>query len=131
MNKVNFDKKERRIIITLMAINCFALFVNYFRLSPDFKYGTYQNETEIYILTDSKAEHLMRHNIWSTNSDGTSRMYEFSHKSEFWPIVKFVDTHWHEPNTKRFRGIFAAYDHTEFIVYTLVIFGFFTVKKLW
>lgn len=115
MKPIKFDQKELRIIIILMIINTFALFVNYFELSP--------NNGDFFLLTDSKEFSVPSQNGYST-INGRSLMYSQEHTKHFWPFVKYYD----EP---RFRGIFTDYDHTEFLVYSLVIFGFFIIRKIW
>ena len=131
MNKINFSQKERRTIIILMIINVFALFVNYFNLSPKFNIGSYKNRTELFLFTDSKEKLLLSNPHKTYFKNGTSRMYQIRHTKHFWPFVKFYDKDKFSINRKRIRGIFADFDHTEFGVYTLIIFGFFIVKKLW
>jgi len=131
MSKKVLTKNERRWIIILMAINLFALFVNYFSLSPKFIIGDYKNETEVFLFTDSKERFLISSTGGLYNMDGSSMMYENRHPKHFYPFVIFYDKDVFNKNKTRFRGIFPDYDHTEFIVYTFLIFGFFFVRKLW
>lgn len=132
MKKIKITQKDRRILIVLMGINLFALFVNYFELSPKFDIGDYSNKSEIYLLTDSKAPKLLNQMSWSTRN-GNSLMYKTRHPNHFWPFTKFYEKA-HFPSSRiksRFRGIFADFDHSEFIVYSLLIFGVVIIRKLW
>jgi len=137
MKKIKINQKERRIIIVFMLLNSFALLVNYFGLSPKFttngtsyneSVGTYNYTNEIFPLTDSKTQHLMSVTSGTYYADGTSEMYKNRHPHHFWPFTKFVDKKY---PAYRFRGIFADYDHTEFLVYSLLIFGIIILRKVW
>ena|SRR5690554_4466278 len=132
MKKIKITQKQRRIIIVLMSINLFALFVNFFELSPKFNAGNYSNQNYIYLFTDSKAPSLLNQNGWTT-INGNSMMYKTRHPNHFWPFTKFYETA-NSPTSiikSRFRGIFPDFDHTEFLVYTLIIFGSIFIRKLW
>ncbi|MBO0591462.1 hypothetical protein I2486_08580 [Cellulophaga sp. E16_2] len=156
MRKITFSKKESRILIVVIAINLFALFINYFGLSPKFELsGSHQTdygenytkrdgENSIYLFSDSGENTI----IGNSNPVGAS-LYKTRYTKHFWPFTKFnenetkvvnnYDGDWNynkEGHTfyyyaKRFRGIFADYDHTEFLVYTLLIFGIVTIRKIW
>lgn len=115
MKNLSFTHKERKVVIVLMIINCFALFVNYFGIS--YRFG--------------KTAHLF------TNSNGISGkpiyfpydvLYEHNTK-HFYPLVDF--TYNSNLHGFFFKGIFAYYDMTEFFVYTLLIFGFILIRKIW
>lgn len=120
MSKIKFTLKERKIVTVLMLVNCFALFVNYFGLSPKIK-----NE----IGEDYKC--LFTNSIITSNYGGNNlenynhEFYKF--KNRFYPFVEFYDT---SSDDFYFNGIFPYYDYTEFFVYTLAIFGFFIIRKL-
>jgi hypothetical protein len=123
MSKIKFTLKERKIITVLMIVNCFALFVNYFGLSPKIKNevgGYYKclltNSINTYYSYDYNSNNLEHYN------------YEFYKiKINFYPFVDFYGS---SNNDFYFNGIFPYYDYTEFFVYTLAIFGFFVIRKL-
>ena len=119
MKYLKFTLKERKLITMLMVINSFALFVNYFGLSPKIRSGN----TEYYLCLFTNAvkndKYLHRTNLVQYNS------YEFEDK--FFPFVKYYSS-WYEGSY--FNGIFPYYDISEFLVYTLVIFGFFILRKV-
>jgi hypothetical protein len=107
-------------------------------------YTTRDGENSIYLFSDSGQNTT----IAPSNPRGES-LYKTRYPKHFWPFTKFnenvtkvvnnYDGDWNynkEGHTfyyyaKRFRGIFADYDHTEFLVYTLLIFGIATVRKVW
>ena len=134
MRKFSLSKSERRIVIILMAVNTFALFVNYFMLSPKSVSWTGRAKHEVYWFTDVKAERTLNQDSWTT-INGVSTMYETRHPNHFWPFVKFHETFelrgHNRHGSTRFRGIFADFDHTEFLVYTGLIFGFILIRRLW
>jgi len=139
MKKITLSKSERRLIIILMAINTFALFVNYFQLSPKFRYKEYNSRTyltqyyDIYFFTDSRPTGLLNSNTKWTWENGDSAMYQARHPKNFWPFVMFYQKA-ESPSSKiqfRFRGIFPDFDHTEFLVYTFLIFIVLFIKKIW
>ncbi|CAM1353705.1 conserved hypothetical protein [Tenacibaculum halocynthiae] len=139
-----------------MIINSFALFVNYFGLSPEFevnggKKDTYTDnmtyrvgENSFFLFSDSAKKSMVK----DANDIGV-RLYKTRYKKHFWPFTKFNDEttkvvkdydgnwnynkkgHTFYYNGKRFRGIFADFDHTEFFVYTLLIFGIVLIRKIW
>ncbi|MFD2552731.1 hypothetical protein ACFSQP_13025 [Bizionia sediminis] len=134
MGKITFSKKERRIIIVLMIINCFALFVNVFKMSNksekheshtvfhnDLTRTRYYQNNKIYYFTDGKNNTensfypFIDFNTYSSHSDNP-----FEYKKEK-----------HNSSTKIFRGIFPDYDYTEFLVYTALIFGIPLIRKIW
>lgn len=121
-NPLRFTLKERRIIIILMLVNSIALFVNYFGLSPKFKSG---NNDDYYFcaLTNSvRSEYpISRYN---TNLISFN---EHLMKDNFYPFVKFYSS-WYDGFY--FNGLFPYFDYTEFLVYSLLIFGYFILKKM-
>ncbi|WP_445749971.1 hypothetical protein [Polaribacter sp.] len=146
MKKITISKRERRIIIVLMSINLFALFVNYFGMSPKFdlkdNYASNIGRDEAFILTDAGTTYLTgERNVYNV------KLYNWKSTKAFWPFTEYyieenksVDNSQQYPNLEnkkeyysesRFRGIFADFDHTEFLVYTLLIFGIVIVRKLW
>ncbi|MBE7634273.1 hypothetical protein G1K66_06705 [Tenacibaculum finnmarkense] len=119
-----------------MLVNSFALLVNYFGLSPKFEFGnSYRNIDEVFLLTDSNEQDILNVSSGTYYMDGTSQMYQNRHPHHFWPFTKFYEAptriilKWHIDT--RFRGIFADFDHTEFLVYTLLIFGIVILRKIW
>lgn len=147
-NKFRLSKTERRILIVLMFINLFAFFVNYFHLSPKFEmddsYASHIGDDIAYIFTDSGSDHMLGQKGGYYLGQP---MYSWRNTEAFWPLTKFYVEKIHSFEKKdysasseyskeyytesRFRGIFADYDHTEFIVYTILIFGVVYVRKLW
>lgn len=136
---MKITKKQKRVIIVLMVINVFALFVNYFQLSPKIRFNEYKSEKytyqyyDIYLLTDAKATNILNSTTNWTWENGDSAMYEARHPKNFWPFVMFYQKA-ESSDSKvqfRFRGIFPDFDHTEFIVYTLLIFVVLFIKKVW
>lgn len=125
MKKIKLSKKERRRLIILMAINFFALFVNYFGLSPKFKIPFQPNENMVYVFTDSGEARRLGDYFFTALDD---KMYRRYNPTKFWPFTGFYDEEY--PNT-RFRGIFADFDHSEFLVYSFLIFGIIFIRKLW
>lgn len=138
MKKIKISKLEKRVVIFLMLLNTFALFVNYFGVSPMHTITVEDKQPEghtlfyynrIYFLTDSSQHHL--HNFEdNTTYLNTDNMYRNNHPYHFWPFTTFKERHFTKP-TYRFRGIFADFDHTEFLCYTLLIFGVVFIKKVW
>jgi hypothetical protein len=156
MRKMTLSKLETRVLIVVILINGFALFVNYFHLSPKFDidggykndYGsnhTYRNgENSFYLFSDSAEKGMV-----SNPTMIGPKLYDTRYKNHFWPFTKFIDEtssrvenydgEWNYNKTgytfyytaKRFRGIFADYDHTEFFAYCGLIIGTLLVKKLW
>jgi len=117
MSKFSLTILEKRVIIILMSINLCALFVNYFALSPK----TENSNIESFWFTDN-ADYLIEFGLYSDNGYG----YFYS---RFWPFIDFKV--WTSMNKYRFRGIFAEFDHTEFLVYTFLIFFIVYIKKIW
>lgn len=106
--RIDFKKiftNEKRIVIILMALNLFAFFVNYFDLSPVYK--NYSNIPVSYYYFTIK------------DGDPTTKFYPFTDFS--------INTN----SYYVFRGIFPDYDQSEFIVYTILIFGVFYIRKAW
>lgn len=128
---MKFNLREKKIIIILMSINLFALFVNYFRLSPKINIGEYNNQNEYFLFTDTKEEHLLNQTSWYTN-DGISAMYEFQNPKYFWPFTKFYEEAYNSSmyTKSRFRGVFTDFDQSEFLVYSLLIFGIPFIGKI-
>ncbi len=104
---------EKRILIILMAINIFAFFVNYFDLSPVYK--NYQGS-----LNNIPVKYY-----FFTTKEGL----DYGDPSKkFYPFTKFsIDSN----REYVFRGIFPDYDQTEFIAYSILIFGIFYIRKAW
>lgn len=136
---MKLTKRQKRIIIILMIINAFALFVNYFQLSPKIMFKEYNSEEyitqhyDVYLLTDSKATNILNSNTNWTWENGDSAMYSARHPKNFWPFVMFYQKA-ESSSSKiqfRFRGIFADFDHTEFLVYTFLIIIILIIKKIW
>ncbi|WP_127845493.1 hypothetical protein [Psychroflexus aestuariivivens] len=128
MRKIRFTKTEKRVIIILMSINLFALTVNYFGLSPKIK--DYENNVliEYFIFTDAKEKPY--HTQFKTNiTPHSSRVnYKYHHGKEFYPFLDFyVDLR----DEEKFRGLFPSFDHTEFLVYSSLIFGIPLIRKIW
>jgi len=156
MRKITLNKLEIRILIVGILINTFALFVNYFNLSPKFDIdGGYKNdyrsnavyrtgENSFYLFSDSVEKGLV-----SNPTPIGPRLYDSRYEDYFWPFTKFndktnsvvdnYDGNWdyNKPNytfyyeARRFRGIFADYDQTEFLVYCALIIGVIFIRKLW
>jgi len=115
-------RNEKRIIITLMAINSFAFFVNHFRLSPSFTIGDYPNSDKIFLFTDAKESEMLNDNGHSIGYD----LYDTRSSDYFWPFTEFIEkerpsfTNVQDYYLKtRYRGILPDYDKSEFILYTI------------
>jgi hypothetical protein len=128
IGRVIFSTKERRIVIVLMLINFFALFVNFFGISSSIELNNNPNiNKKIDILTNSigLVKDYPHEVIFSENV------------KEFWPLCTFNKYTYDSRISKNgriwtnFNGIFTSYDFSEFIFYTLLIFGFFIIKKIW
>ncbi|MBA9072595.1 hypothetical protein GGR22_000721 [Flavobacterium gossypii] len=115
-DRLRFSQKEKRIVIVLMLINSFALFVNYFGLSPKVD----KDCGEAYIFTFTGRE-VVNYNYSYT------ALYDSDLFPNFWPFVDFTYPNYCAP----FKGIFAYYDTSEFLVYTLLIFGIVIIRKIW
>jgi len=104
-----------------MLINLFAVFVNYFALSP-----RYEDEYNEYYLFTDNGYHISK---FGGSTTGGNAGYYYS-TTEFWPFVDFkVWNSWDK--IERFKGIFDGFDHIEFIAYTFLIFGVIFIRKLW
>jgi hypothetical protein len=109
--------KQKRFIIIFMLINLFALFVNFFQLSPVYRYYSEEYSTKhlVYFFTDAEYHH-----------------YNHLIDKEFWPFVEFYTEDTSSAYIGSvFRGIFPDFDFSEFAVYTFIIFGFIFIKKIW
>jgi hypothetical protein len=122
MKHLNFTDKEKKIILILMLINCFALFVNYFGLSPKIK--NTDNDYYVCLFTNSVKTEGYYGTAYGTNLVQYS---PYKSESSFYPFVDFYKS-WYDGFY--FNGLFPSYDSTEFFIYTLLIFGFFIVKKI-
>ena len=122
MKYLNFTDKEKKIILILMLINCFALFVNYFGLSPKIKNS--DNDYYICFFTNS-----VKTEGYYGSAYGTNLVHYSPHKfeSNFYPFVDFYKS-WYDGYY--FNGVFPYFDYTEFLVYTLLIFSFFISRKI-
>lgn len=103
-----------------MLINSFALFVNYFGLSPKFK-----SESDNYyfcLFTNS----IKSDSFYSYQSN-IEKYTEYKWEENFYPFVKFYSS-WYDGFY--FNGLFPYFDYTEFLVYSLLIFGYFILKKM-
>lgn len=132
MKKIIFTKREKRVIIVLMLINCFALFANFFNM--DFK------------IVQERVEYSGEYNKYTTYITNTTYFFtdaEIDPQDFFWPILNFSVSYSKGPYEKRnsssyyskeyntFRGIFSEYDYTEFLVYSALIFGIPVLRRLW
>jgi len=121
MKKIQLTKKQRRTIIILMGINLFALFVNFFNLSPKIESNT---KNDLGQLTSTNRYYLL------TDSNSYSNKTK-----DFWPFTQFTDSQPHHGRNYtlryRFYGIFTNFDHSEFLVYCLLIFGVVFIPKIW
>jgi hypothetical protein len=128
MIKLKFSNKEIKIIIVLMLINSFALFVNLFEMSIRIvDEGTTWNNKRYYLFTDVGETRMGR--IVNGEGEYPSTNYS-SFSNQFYPFVDFyIERTSNISSEKRFRGIFPGFDHTEFIVYSFMIIGFFLLKK--
>ena len=124
MKKPKFTKVEKNVIIVLMIINCFALFVNLFEVSVRVTRDKSIFDKERYYLFTDVGAGTMGVYINGENKYPSTSYNDFS--SQFYP---FVDFYLESNNEKRFRGVFPGFDHTEFIVYSFLILGFFILKK--
>ena len=124
MKYLNFTDKEKKIILILMLINCFALFVNYFGLSPKIKNS--DNDYYVCLFTNSATNFSVvdGHYLDATNLE---RYKAYKFEENFYPFVKFYHS-WYD--NFYFNGLFPYYDYTEFLVYTLLIFSFFISRKI-
>jgi hypothetical protein len=117
IGQLKVSRKEIRVMIVLMLINTFALFVNYFALSPRLS-----NESGY------KAIRLFTNSTQNGMYPFTSN-YDYNHFDNFYPFVKF---YYNDQNYGLiFNGIFPYYDTSEFFVYTILIVGVMVIKKIW
>ena len=121
-NLFRFTLKERRIIMILMLVNSIALFVNYFGLSPKFK-SDYKDDYYFCVFTNSIRSQ------YPISEYGTNLRSFNEHliQDNFYPFVNFYSS-WYDGYY--FNGLFPYFDYTEFLVYSLLIFGYFILKKL-
>ena len=121
MRYLKFTLKERRVIILLMLINCFALFVNYFGISPRFKN---ENDNYYFCLFTNSTKSSDSYMFYQSNLE---RYSEHKWEENFYPFVDLYDS-WYDGFY--FNGVFPYFDHTEFVVYSLLIFGYFILRKM-
>lgn len=126
MRKIKFSRIEKRIIIILMFINSLALFVNIFELTVTV-YDKPYSRIKYYLFTDVGEAEIMQSGYDKMYNRFPSTNYN-NFSSEFYP---FVDFYIESKSEKRFRGIFAGFDHTEFMVYTFLIIGIPLIVKIW
>lgn len=124
MKYFKFTLKEKKIITTLMIINFFALFVNYFGLSINFKH----NSDNYYICLFTNAKKQYSISIDEVYSGTNLKVYTTENWTpEFYPFVRFYGK-WYDGFY--FNGLFPYYDYTEFLVYSVFIFGFFITRNI-
>lgn len=131
MKKIKFSKLEKRVIIVLMLINCFALFVNVFGMD----YHTKDEDFNPYYSGDV----LTKKRTYDINYFLTDNAKQKD--KSFYPFIDFRDYEnriggvyngsRNIKTIKTFRGIFPDYDYTEFLVYSLLIFGIPIIRKIW
>lgn len=141
MKTLKFSKKERRIVIILMLINSFALFVNFFHFNA-------YTETKKTLNKDWGNTITKRYYFFTNRSNHEKFLKNEEGLSNFYPFVNFTykssmehhrsyfsksDIEKYEGFNKNFifHGIFPYYDYTEFLVYSLIIFGVPLIRKLW
>lgn len=131
MKKISFTQKEKRVIIVLMLVNCFALFVNIF----DMSYHITGRSYESYSSGDNEVYETVNHKTYFLTDNGNYK------KEFFYPFTFYTESTKKENSTSKyykkyytykvFRGIFPDYDYTEFLVYSLLIFGIPIIRKIW
>lgn len=95
-----------------MLINTLAFLVNFFNTQGCLNSN---NKPKSFILTDCTPGYFKGYYRYNNTN------YYYSDKREkFWPFTEFFGYYKHE---ERFRGIFVDYDHTEFLIYSVLIFG--------
>ncbi|MGO4912561.1 hypothetical protein [Leeuwenhoekiella sp. W20_SRS_FM14] len=113
-----------RITVFLVLMNCVALSVNYFGISPKIKATAEHKTVEIFLFTDSEIglkSQLQQVGYLEHTSDG------------FWPFEAFyVNTSVSATDyTARFRGFFAGFDFSEFVFYNSMLLGTLLFLRLW
>nr|WP_288980830.1 hypothetical protein [uncultured Allomuricauda sp.] len=122
MKKITVSTKERRFIIVFMIINCIALFVNVFEFNS---FKDFYKDRYYYFTDNGKFDAV---DINKTYFGPTKTSKDF-----FYPFIDFTESTFSTTaNIKwKFRGIFPDFDYTEFIVYTIIIFGVVFLRKVW
>ena len=137
MKLFKYNRKTKRTIIVLMVINMLAIFTNEFNIAPKITTDQrrfFASESWYFIFTDGNP--YEKYGYQSEKCDGEKQ-------SKFWPFVRYSQ----EDGTNSsiimgcfkakyfyrtaFRGLFPDYDWTEFIVYSLLIFGIPVLHKVW
>ncbi len=113
-----YTVNQKKIIVVLMLINTLAFLVNFFNtqryINSDFKPKTY-------ILTDCTPGYFKDYYRYK------NKTFYYRHKQEkFWPFTEFFES----SSKGRFRGLFVDYDHTEFLIYSVLIFGIPVVGRI-
>ena len=120
---MTYSLKEKKFLIILMIINFFALVVNFVGLKGNIigrGVGSGDN-TNINIFTNSTG--------FSYSSIAPQFEVRFKDNYEhFWPFVDFTS----DDNLIGyiFKGIFCYFDFTEFVLYSILIFGMPLFLKL-
>lgn len=114
--------KTRRRVIVLMLINLFALFINYFELSPSIKVS---DETH-YLLSDGRSNDDSEHFFPFTRFTAKG---ENGHLEE--NFLGMGEDIYIQTPYRQFKGIFPDYDISEFLVYTGLIIIVLLVRRFW
>src|SRR5690554_2669847 len=109
---IKYSIKQKKIITVLMIINTFAFLVNFFNTQRD------GYDKKIFYITDYTPGFYVGYHYHPG--------YYNDKQEKFWPFTNFFE----EFDEKRFRGVFVDYDHTEFIIYTILIFGIPVVGRV-
>lgn len=121
MKKLSYTLKQKKIIAILMCINFFALVVNLLGIKGNITSGSGADKTIFNIFTHSKGFQYRILNMFDDVRFADN--YE-----EFWPFVEFTKSH--NLAGYLFKGIFCYFDFSEFIIYSILIFGIPLLIKL-
>ena len=127
MKYFKYSVKARRVIIVLMIINSFAFVVNFLNITPKI---TSKNDSGYeywyYIFTDG--------NVYFSDITGSCDGENEKYKN-FWPFLNYTNDRDCIKQEffyrTKFRGVFPDYDISEFIIYSIFIFGIPLLRKMW
>ena len=104
-----------------MCINFFALIVNLLGIRGRFVSVEGREKNVVNIFTHSKG---FKYKILNLFEDGRFK----DNYEEFWPFVDFTNSN--NLSGSIFKGIFCYFDFSEFIIYSIIIFGIPLLIKL-
>lgn len=114
MNFFNYSIRQKKIITVLMCINLLALITNFLGIQGRIASGKGEEKIIFNFFTNSKGFSFNFLNYWEDVRFNDN--YQ-----EFWPFVEFEKSS--NVSGLLFKGVFCYFDFSEFIIYSLIIFG--------